>query len=373
MKSNDYVIINNRAYDPVTGLLVEENISRDDQAQPIIQPKTETKADAPQRSRGVATPNVHRTIQRSSTLSRRYVQKPATASKNASPIASQPAQAPANNPQPIVVPKSESIQKFPSQRIIHPRAATIDRPAETHPMVRRATNRSFDISPSRQRMINQQRRDTRAMPTAPPQNIQKAQPVVARPLQTVQKVQKPAHIIKNEAIERALKNEMVAEKPNRAKKQQQSKSWSRFVSLATASLAIVVLAGYLTYLSMPNLSVRMAAIQSGVDAKYPSYRPDGYSLSGPITYEDGEVSMKFAYAGDDQGFTLKQQRSSWDSSAVRQFVDTKTESPTTTAIDGLTIYSYNNNAAWVNGGVLYTIESDAPLSSEQIQKLATSL
>jgi hypothetical protein len=40
---------------------------------------------------------------------------------------------------------------------------------------------------------------------------------------------------------------------------------------------------------------------------------------------------------------------------------------------GLTIYTYNSNAAWVNNGVLYTIDGDAPLSSDQIRRIATSL
>ena len=38
---------------------------------------------------------------------------------------------------------------------------------------------------------------------------------------------------------------------------------------------------------MPTLSVRVAASQAGIDASYPSYRPDGYALNGPVTYGDG--------------------------------------------------------------------------------------
>ena len=40
---------------------------------------------------------------------------------------------------------------------------------------------------------------------------------------------------------------------------------------------------------------------------------------------------------------------------------------------GLTIYTYGTDAAWVNGGVLYTVEGSANLSNEQIRRIATSL
>lgn len=40
---------------------------------------------------------------------------------------------------------------------------------------------------------------------------------------------------------------------------------------------------------------------------------------------------------------------------------------------GLTMYAFDGNAAWVNGGILYTIESDAALSGDQIRRIATSL
>jgi hypothetical protein len=39
----------------------------------------------------------------------------------------------------------------------------------------------------------------------------------------------------------------------------------------------------------------------------------------------------------------------------------------------LTIYTYADNAAWVNNGVLYTIKANTTLSNDQIQRIATSL
>lgn len=46
---------------------------------------------------------------------------------------------------------------------------------------------------------------------------------------------------------------------------------------------------------------------------------------------------------------------------------------TTTSERGLTIFTYKNNAIWVNGGILYSISGDASLSGDQIRQIATSL
>lgn len=126
---------------------------------------------------------------------------------------------------------------------------------------------------------------------------------------------------------------------------------------------------------MPNLSVRVAAIQAGIDASYPDYRPDGYSLNGPVTYADGRVTMNFTANGGPQEFKISQSESTWDSEAVLDnYIAPRAGADYIPYTErGLTIYTYDNNAAWVNGGILYTIEGNAPLSSEQIRRIATSL
>jgi hypothetical protein len=147
------------------------------------------------------------------------------------------------------------------------------------------------------------------------------------------------------------------------------------MSIASGSLAVMLIGAYFTYLSMPSLSTRVAAAQAGINAGYPSYRPTGYSLSGPVAFNQGTVSMKFAANAGPGSYTLQQARSGWDSSAVlSNYVEPKVgDQYTTTATNGLTIYTYGTSAAWVNCGILYTISGDAPLSSEQVQRIATSL
>lgn len=126
---------------------------------------------------------------------------------------------------------------------------------------------------------------------------------------------------------------------------------------------------------MPNLSVRVAAAQAGINAGYPNYHPDGYALAGPVTFSDGRVSMNFKANGGNHTFTINQSKSGWNSDAVLDnYVSPRAGSSYIPYTErGLTIYTYDNNAAWVNGGILYTVEGDAPLSSEQIRRIATSL
>ena len=184
---------------------------------------------------------------------------------------------------------------------------------------------------------------------------------------------KPAQIIKQEAIANAL--DQAPKHSKGAEQIKQPRKLSRFMSVGSAGIALLLLGGYFTYLNMPNLSVRVAAAQAGVNASYPEYRPDGYSLSGAVAYDQGEVNMKFASNSGPQNFTISQKKSSWDSSAVLDnYVKEKAgENYITYNERGLTIYTYGSNAAWVNDGVLYTIDGDAPLSSDQIRQIATSM
>ena len=119
----------------------------------------------------------------------------------------------------------------------------------------------------------------------------------------------------------------------------------------------------------------IAAAQAGIEASYPEYTPDGFSLSQPVTYSEGEVDLKFTSNSNDHYYTVSQARSSWDSSAVLDKVITPAAGANyvTTKERGLTIYTYDMSAAWVNGGILYQIDSNAPLSGDQIRRIATSL
>lgn len=176
---------------------------------------------------------------------------------------------------------------------------------------------------------------------------------------------------------KAIENAMNASGGSHAPKEKRTffQKHTRGLSVAGASLATIMVAGYLTYTNLPSLSVRIASTQAGVDATYPTYQPSGYSLNGPVAFDSGEVSMKFAANAGPQEFTVEQSKTNWDSSALLEnLVKAQAKDDYETYSDsGLTIYVYGTNAAWVNGGVLHTIEGDAPLTNDQIRRIATSM
>lgn len=138
---------------------------------------------------------------------------------------------------------------------------------------------------------------------------------------------------------------------------------------------ILVVGGLLaSYRYLPAFSIQVLTLKSGVKAKYPAYRPTGYSWSKPAwQVESDEIRMEFKKSPVDK-IILKQKNSNWDSSAVKQYIeDTYSETIITTNEKGLTIFTWNNHAMWVNGGVLYSVVSDEHLPTDQIRRIATSL
>jgi len=316
MTKSDTISIEGQAYDAVTGLPVTKTAQATAQKSPV--------------SRVTVANTLHSGPQHSVTLRRRALQKPVAAKHQI-----------VGHPQvkhmDVARPKHANVQRFAPHPAgaLHPapRVASADIAPVTHPSVARAHARSEAKQPQARTLPSAATIKERALKTAI-EGTQKRQPLRSR-----------------------------------------MRSHQRAVAILSATLAIVLLGGYVTYLNMPALSVRVAAAQAGIDAGYPNYRPDGYALNGPVTYSQGEVAMNFKANGGNQTFTLSQSKSGWDSEALLDnYVTPKAGSDYTPYTErGLTIYTYGDNAAWVNGGILYTIQGDAPLSSSQMREIATSL
>ena len=341
MASKNYVVINGRAYNTITGMVMDD----------IKIEKSEIEKEQSISKRGTSVSNIHAAhVQKSSTLNRRHVKMP-----QRTPLAAKPQKARVDVKQHIAVKKfSTPIVSKPA-----PQKIAINRPAEAHPVTRRAQQRPLSVNTKLRKERQPLTMNNNPLVAVAPQKIEK--PIVA----------KTSKQLKNEAIEKALSNEIISNK--KARRRQKKGGTLRWLNTFSVGFAVMLLGGYLTYLSMPNISIKMAAVQSGIDAKYPGYKPDGYALNGPIKFKSGEVSMKYAYADGSSGYTITQQKSGWNSSAVKEFFSEKHKNPNTTMVDGLTIYSGGKEAAWVNGGILYQISGDANLSSSQIEKIATSL
>ncbi|MDN5275909.1 MAG: hypothetical protein JWN33_558 [Candidatus Saccharibacteria bacterium] len=321
MEKNKTISINGRDYDVRTGLPINDSAS------------SSIPPHAAPRATHHAT-EVHKTPERSKTLLRRSAKKPA---KPAIVAPRKP-----STGRTMDIARSSSISKFAPHPVIetpvHAKRTDVHVLAKPHPTVQRA-------------LQQQSKRST--------------QPTPASSHQTAKQ-------IKDTAIAKALATEVPKKKAN--KKPFKTKL-SRFSLIGGLLLAVLGIGGYFTYVNMPSLSVRVASAQAGIEASFPNYHPDGYSMNAPVSYSDGEVVLSFKSNSSDTGFTITQSRSSWDSSAVLENLVKKAVDANyiTTQEQGLTIFSYGGNAAWVNGGILYVIDSTAPLSGEQIRQIATSL
>ncbi len=143
-------------------------------------------------------------------------------------------------------------------------------------------------------------------------------------------------------------------------------------SLVTAALAVAILGGYMTYVSMPSLSIRVAANRAGVDSQIP-YTPNGYSLDGPVAYSPGQLTIKYRSNSGGSGYSITEQTTALDSREAFTNSHDSGASYTTEELNGVTVYYYGNNAAWVKDGVLYTLNGNHRLGSDQITKIVQSV
>lgn len=183
--------------------------------------------------------------------------------------------------------------------------------------------------------------------------------------------------IKDRAIKQALRSvATMSETPAQPIKRRKSGGAKRFILAFTCAAACLAAIIYFVSSNIPDVSVRVAAMQTGIEASYPSYVPMNYSLSDIIS-EDGKLTMIFN-GPDGARFTLVQEKSSWDSATLlRSYVEPTWGSDyVTTHEQGITIYISNqtNDSTWVNGGIRYSITSDGTrLTKKQTRNIVLSL
>lgn len=141
------------------------------------------------------------------------------------------------------------------------------------------------------------------------------------------------------------------------------------------STAVVASLFFIIQSNMPDISVRVAAMQTGIQASYPSYIPREYRLSGVYTAQDNSVAMDFT-GPNNAKFTLTEEKLPWDSTTLlNRFVKNKWgENYDSIREQGITIYISGSNAAWVNAGIVYKITNfHGELTKKQIKNIVTSL
>ena len=189
----------------------------------------------------------------------------------------------------------------------------------------------------------------------------------------------------NTIAEKVMLKEMKADKAAKASKKTRKKAEKEvkhlkkrkggriLLAFATSAACVLALAA-IVKVNLPNISVTVAAVQTGVDAKYPNYVPRDFSIHDVYT-NGSAVIIKFD-GPNNQSFTLSEEKSSWDSNAL---LTNYVKGAYGTAYDtireqGITVYINHSNAAWVNNGIFYRITADnGVLSKKQIKNIVGSL
>lgn len=339
--------------------------------------------------------STRRHVSSSTTLNRRYVKRPSRSMDMVTPIE---------------VKKSPKIRRFSESQksvkhlmITEPEAEALSM-MESGEMHNGQTKQSYDMQYSQMpdlqtqmqmqtqmqtsvqgQMMNEQRMKETGdnMPQyVQPHPLQKTanERMQARKASPKEAKRPTAKELKDQAIQKAL---LAASRENVIDTTKQKNSGFKKINigvgrvlLALSCAAVAVFAiVYFVNLNMPNVSLKVAAMQTGINASYPSYVPRDYSISS-ITSENKKIVLDFKNDQTGEKYSLVEETSSWDSNALlNNYVkSTYNDNYSTVKEQGLTIYLSGSNAVWVNGGVMYRIISDdGVLSNKQIRSIASSL
>lgn len=286
----------------------------------------------------------HRRTQSSTALSRKYTKRPMRNMDVMTPVK-----------------RSPQIKRFDNKMVVSSSAKASEQiaPATPHPI---------------QSSVNAKMRSRMQMQSMQSSGQTQAQKVTAKELKdrAIQKALASANTMDMGEESKLVTSKM---KSKEEKSKQMHFGFGR-IMLAMGCAAVIVFAiVYFVNTNMPDISLRVAAMQTGMDPSYPNYVPRDYNVSS-ITSENGKITMEFKNSSSDGSFTLIEEKSSWDTSALlSNFVKEEyKEDYSIVREQGLTIYISGSDAAWVNGGILYKIKTTSgTLTNKQIRSIAVSL
>ena len=310
----------------------------------------------------ISSSATHSTVQKSTTLSRRYVKRPTAAV--ITPV----------EPTPIVA-TSEATSKATTKTAAPAKPSRKDRAAARLAEKRLRAERE---QAARAAKIAKAKAEKAAKLAEKQSALQKR--TEAR---LAKKAARPAKsaVSSDRALKSAAKSaKTISDTPKEAPVKMQKAFKKRgkgrriFLALVCSSAAVAALVAFVNF-SIPDISVRVAAIQTGIEATYPTFIPRNYTLVNVTSEKDGMVTMFFD-GPEGASFSLSEEKSTWDSTALLNNYVKKNypQDFTTLREQGITIYVRGEKASWVNGGLLYKINANGKnLTKEQIKNIATSL
>ncbi len=148
----------------------------------------------------------------------------------------------------------------------------------------------------------------------------------------------------------------------------------RFSTIMATAGAMAIIVGLGVYVSLPTISVKLAASRAGINAKNP-YALSGYSLDNNIAAQPGKVTISYKSASGNGGYSVTQESDkSTTDYALRLNVSRQNGgSYQEMDVNGKTVLLYGNKATWLAGDMRYTIDGSDLMDSNQLRSIVKSL
>lgn len=148
----------------------------------------------------------------------------------------------------------------------------------------------------------------------------------------------------------------------------------RFSTVMATAGAMAIIVGLGVYISLPTISVKLAAGRAGINAKNP-YALSGYSLDNNIAAQPGKVTISYKSASGNGGYSVTQESDkSTTDYALRLNVSRQNGgSYQEMDVNGKTVLLYGNKATWLAGDMRYTIDGSDLMDSNQLRSIVKSL
>lgn len=408
MTKNDTVVVNGIRYDDVTGLPIKEKEEKKlESGAKKVPNKVSMRTSSIAKPSNVASKSMHSTTSRSSTLNRKFVKKP-KANPGSTPIIKKTSKDFVKGGGAVKSPKVQRTSKAPivsrnlstkkyGDIIQNHKNVKLSTTKEKSKVTTNATVPTKKTSPTAKVVtqrpaanragVTSQRKFSDVRPAAKPvtsrttfvaktvrnQNTLRSKGISQNISNKSVKQPLPANEIKELVLKQAVKT--AKDQSEKPKIRVKGEGKRRLKLIALLSIFIVITLSVLVYISMPQIALTFSNQKSGISASYPSYIPDGYRMSSLAKLDNNKVTIDYSDNDNKAKYTIYQETSNYNSYALLDnVVKPKANDKYETYTDrGLTIYIWGNvKATWVNRGILYTIEGNANLSTDQIKSIALS-
>jgi hypothetical protein len=150
---------------------------------------------------------------------------------------------------------------------------------------------------------------------------------------------------------------------------------NKLKSIGSASLAALLIGGFLVYQNLPTISLAFANRQAGITAKLPKGIPSNFAIDNVEGSEAGNVILKYSSRADEREFTLTQVKADTTVKSLEDTVARVSDNQYQTyQAGGITLFlSPGDRVDWIDGDMRYNIIGSTGFSPDQIAQIATSL